>query len=175
MAGDVGTEIGAPEIKRKRRDQWYRVQGDEFCVGRCVPFNFCSRSVMLSAIHNKSGASLYVGGQENIVHLVANFTEVTKYAKKNGRKWFVTNKNAIAHDCKVSTDINTLNWKAIKQRDYWADVKSFKQAEFLIDQELPFEYVKLIGVFSKEIAEVVRSVIRREHWNKIAVKRDWYY
>ena len=51
------------------------------CVGDCVPFYFCPRSVMLYVISMRNHAELsYQGGQEPIVHLEADLYDVVAWA-----------------------------------------------------------------------------------------------
>ena len=77
---DAGTMIGIPGIKERRLRN---VLGKypELCVGDCVPFYFCPRSVMLYVIHKGNHSALtYKDGQERIVHLEAICT-----TSSNGR------------------------------------------------------------------------------------------
>src|SRR5213594_3136416 len=69
---NVGTTIGMSSIKERR------LSLDLGChpglpVGRCVPFYFCPRSVMLFLIHRANHPDLmYRDGQEPIIHLEAD-------------------------------------------------------------------------------------------------------
>ena len=64
-----GTTIGMSSIKRRRL--MYQLNSHRgLRVGECVPFYFCSRSIMLYVIHMANSPELdYRGGQGPIVHL----------------------------------------------------------------------------------------------------------
>ena len=64
-----GTSIGMSEIKQRRLESQLSSRPG-LCVGDCVPFYFCHRSVMLYLIHKRNRTGLeYLGGQGHIVHL----------------------------------------------------------------------------------------------------------
>ena len=63
------TNIGHLHIKQRRLARAVRVAAGGF-LGDYVPFNFCSRSVMLYVIYR--GHQDYQRGQEFIIHLVSS-------------------------------------------------------------------------------------------------------
>lgn len=67
-----GTTIGMNGIK-ERRLQRTLTSYPNIRVGDCVPFYFCSRSIMLYLISRKNNPDLsYCEGQEPIIHLEAD-------------------------------------------------------------------------------------------------------
>ncbi len=64
-----GTTIGMNNIKQHRLKKLLSSHPD-LCVGDCVPFYFCPRSVMLYVIYRANDPALtYRGEQDPIVHL----------------------------------------------------------------------------------------------------------
>jgi hypothetical protein len=64
-------------------------------VGECVPFYFCPRSVMLYMFHMRNHRDIeYRGGQEPILHLMADLRRAVEWAGQNGLRWAFTNSNA---------------------------------------------------------------------------------
>lgn len=64
------TEIGHQHIKERRRN-WPVPISPRGTIGDYVPFYFAPRSPMLYAI-NKGQVTSYSGGQNEVLHLVAN-------------------------------------------------------------------------------------------------------
>ena len=82
-----GTIIGMSDIKRRRTTKALDSHPD-LCVGDCVPFYFCPRSVMLYVITMANHSELdYRGGQGPIVHLEADLHEAVAWANRHGRRW----------------------------------------------------------------------------------------
>ncbi|MDR3000564.1 MAG: DUF4433 domain-containing protein [Fibromonadaceae bacterium] len=91
--GRKGTCIGLNHIKQRRLESALASHEDLY-VGDCVPFYFCYRSVMLYFIHKNNNELAYKGGQEPIVHLVADLCETIDWAEKNEQRWAFTTSNA---------------------------------------------------------------------------------
>jgi ssDNA thymidine ADP-ribosyltransferase DarT-like protein len=89
----------------------------ELMVGACVPFYFCSRSVMLYLLHKSNHPDLaYRGGQEPIVHLEADLHEVVAWADGSGRRWAFSLSNARAAYTEFRKDLANLDevdWTAV--------------------------------------------------------------
>ena len=175
---DAGTMIGIPRLKERRLRN---VLGKypELCVGDCVPFYFCPRSVMLYVIHKGNHSALtYKDGQERIVHLEADMHDVVEWANGQGRKWVFTDSNAGSshfEDWRCLSQLDRIDWTAVQSR-MWQDCKDKKQAEFLIEKSFPWELVKRIGVQSREIRGKLASMLKKtSHRPNIEVKNDWYY
>ena len=79
-----GTTIGIGEIKQRRMSHAL-MSHPTLKVGECVPFYFWPRSIMLYVIHRKNHENLtFRGGQEPIVHLVADLRETVRWADGAG-------------------------------------------------------------------------------------------
>ena len=175
-----GTIIGMGGIKQRRLGLPISChQG--LRVGNCVPFYFCSRSIMLYVIHCANHPELsYRDGQRPIVHLEADLHQVVQWAAANGRRWAFSLSNAGAFYTQFRAELNQLgeiNWDAVGATDFRpADVKEAKQAEFLVEDSLPWHLVERIGVHSQAIVPKVASALQgAAHRPVIEIKRDWYY
>ena len=135
-AGEVGTTIGMPHIKERRRTRTLRSHPD-LHVGDCVPFYFCPRSVMLFVISRRNHPDLsFQGGQDPIVHLEADLHRTVDWANRASCRWAFTTSNAGSFHFEDYTDlsqINLINWTAV-QAAYWRGMTDDKQAEFLIER-----------------------------------------
>jgi len=150
-------------------------------VGDCVPFYFCSRSIMLYVIYCADHPELlYRGGQQPIVHLEADLHQAVQWAEANGRRWAFSLSNAGAFYTQFRARLDQLdeiNWEAVAATNFRpADIKEAKQAEFLVQQSFPWHLVERIGVHSPGIVPKVSLAMQgATHRPRIEVKRDWYY
>lgn len=173
-----GTEIGLRHIKDRRVKHALKSYPD-LHVGDCVPFYFWPRSVMLYKFYMHNDPELaYVGGQEPIVHLVADFNSTADWAAKQGVRWVFTDSNAgsaVFEEYTDRRDLQRLDWKAISRND-WRLYKEQKQAEFLLERFFPFELVQRIGVFSEAYQKQVCAILNSSKYQpQVQVHRDWYY
>ena len=150
-------------------------------IGDCVPFYFCPRSIMLYVIHCANHPDLaYRDGQEPIIHIEADLHSVVQWAEKKQRHWAYSLSNAGSDYAQIYSDLDHLDeidWNAVAARD-WSeqDIREAKQAEFLVQQSLPWSLVERIGVFSQEIAHKVYSAMRdTKHRPRVEITRLWYY
>ena len=178
-SGAPGTTIGMKTIKERRLSRLVLNSCPDLCVGDCVPFYFCPRSVMLYVIHRGDHIELeYRGGQEPIIHLEADFHQVVDWAKNDERRWAFTASNAGAYtfeDYADIADLEKVNWHAVQARD-WEDCRDDKQAEFLIERSFPWELVSRMGVRSQQVCEQVIALMQKSsHRPSVEVKPDWYY
>ena len=82
-----GVTIGIHSIKQRRLANRLDSRPG-LCVGECVPFYFCPRSVMLYVIFQGNNPELnYRGGQDPIVHLEADLRQAVAWADGDGRRW----------------------------------------------------------------------------------------
>lgn len=176
-----GTVIGMHDLKSHRLTR--PVDGhDGLTVGGCVPFYFCSRSMMLFVIHRANHASLaYRGGQRPIVHLEADMREVVDWANGQGRRWAFTLGNASANYAEFRTSLARLgdvNWQAVQGTDFSTPAtKDAKQAEFLLEGGLPWELIERIGVIDNTVAQAVFDAMAAidGHRPRVEIMRGWYY
>lgn len=154
----------------------------ELPVGHFVPFYFCFRSVMLYAAY--MGHSDYNGGQYNILHLVAQLSKVIDWCNSKDLRWAFTTSNAGAKYFDDYADIKYLdkiNWTAVNERNWGGEgvpkrLKREKQAEFLVERSLPWEFICDVVSYSENVAADVSHIIENAGY-KTAVKAlpDWYY
>ena len=176
----AGTTIGMSGIKLRRRVLPVRCHV-ELRVGDCVPFYLCPRSIMLYVIHRANHEELdFRGGQEPIVHLESDLETVVDWADANGRRWAVSLSNAGARYAEFRTGrdcFGEINWQAVAATDFRSpDIKEGKQAEFLVERELPWTLVDRIGVRTQAVAaRVAKALTRSSHRPAVAVRADWYY
>ena len=177
-AAGMGTGIGMDSIKGQRMMRRL-ASHPGLCVGACVPFYFCPRSVMLYVIARANHPELtYRGGQEPIVHLEANLRETVAWADGKGRKWAFTLSNAGSGYFADRADLSRLDeldWDEIASGD-WRDRKEAKQAEFLVERFFPWTLVSRIGVLSRKThAQVGTALQDAGHQPRLETRREWYY
>lgn len=174
-----GTTIGMSRIKERRMNELVLGSYPDLYVGDCVPFYFCPRSIMLYMFYCNNHPDIsYRGGQEPIVHLVFNMANVINWAEANERRWIFTDSNAGSYyfnDYSDIAELNRLNWYAINAKS-WRNCKEEKQAEFLVEQSLPWNLVEEIAVYSVDYCQSVSAAIASaKHQPQVTIKRDWYY
>ena len=168
----VTTNIGYSHIKQRRLNRPVTT-GVGAKLGDYVPFNFCARSVMLYVVAR--GHEDYVGGQDQIVHLVSSVNTAIAL----GKPWAFTDLHA---DLGYATYFSSLDklgevdW-TVMPLTYWAnndDTKQKRQAEFLVYDSFPWSAVELIGVRTPAIAAHLRPLIPGGT-PPVAIKPNWYY
>lgn len=176
----AGTTIGMTRIKERRLASALSSH-PTLTVGSCVPFYFCPRSVMLFILYRRNHADLaYRDGQEPIIHLVLELNDIVAWAERNGLRWAFTLSNAGSGYFEDRADLSRLNdidWKAVKATD-WSDkdVRERKQAEFLVEDRVPWSLVRAIGVCTDAIGgKVAQAVASADHRPLVKVVRKWYY
>jgi hypothetical protein len=174
-----GTTIGMGHIKARRLTLSLESKPG-LCVGDCVPFYFCPRSVMLYLIYMHNHPDLaYQGGQDPIVHLELDLHRVVEWAEAQGLRWAFTLSNAGARYVEDRCDLDQLdeiNWQAVQARLWAGALMDGKQAEFLMERGVSWELVERIGVISNGMGQRTGAAIAQAaHQPTIEVKRDWYY
>ena len=176
-----GTTIGISDIKGRRLTHFLKSHPD-LRVGDCVPFYFCPRSVMLYLFWKNNHPDLtYHGGQEPIIHLVADLKKAVDWAENNNRRWAFTTSNAGANsfdDYNSLDNLHKVDWSAV-DASFWAadeDIKAKKQAEFLIAESFPWELIESIGVHSESVLKNVEEIINlNSHKPEVSIERPFYY
>jgi len=166
------TNIGLLHIKQRRLNRPVTI-GVGGTLGDYVPFNFCSRSVMLYPVH--AGHNDYSGGQEEIVHLVST----VRAAIALGRPWAFTDRHAdlgYAMYFNSFANLNEVDWNVMPLK-YWAgsdDTKERRQAEFLVHESFAWSAVQSIGVQNAAVAAKVEALFPRGT-PPVSVQPWWYY
>lgn len=172
----TGTTIGMTRIKERRLHKTLLSYPD-LCVGECVPFYFCPRSVMLYTLSKQNDPSLpYQGGQEPIVHLEADLHASVEWARQENKRWVFTLSNAGSSYFEERSDLSDLrdiDWQAVHARQ-WKDHKEKKQAEFLMEHSFPWTLFERIGVFSEDVLHRVSHLLRADH-PRVEIIKEWYY
>jgi len=182
---ESGTRIGMEDIKFRRLNKCILSSHPDLYVGACVPFYFCPRSIMLYLIYQANHPELsYRGGQSPIVHLEFDLYAVVHWATANDRRWAFTLSNAgsfFFEDRNDLTQLNEINWTAI-QSNKWSgpgissSIKEGKQAEFLIEEKLPWELVERIGVLTHNTYTQTSNILTASnHQPQLDIKSNWYY
>ena len=181
----VGTTIGMGAIKQRRLTELTLDSHSGLYVGACVPFYFCPRSVMLYLIWRANNPDLsYRGGQQPIVHLEVDLHSAVEWADQEGLRWAFTLSNAGARYFEDRSDLaqlDEIDWDAVaavKWSGYEVSstVKDSKQAEFLVEERLPWRLVERIGVSSLAVVhQVAEALDGAEHRPAVEVRQDWYY
>ena len=175
-----GTTIGISQIKERRLSNRLSSHPD-LRVGSCVPFYFWPRSVMLYLMFRGNHPELkYRGGQEPIVHLVADLRRTVKWTEREELRWAFTLSNAGAayfeDRCRIE-DLEEIDWGAVKARD-WRDptVKEHKQAEFLVESRFPWKLIDHVGVMTEAVRQQVASILPADDPRpSVQVQKTWYY
>lgn len=168
------TNIGHSHIKARRRERPVATASGGM-LGDYVPFNFCSRSVMLYVIHRGSVEG-YEGGQEPVLHLVSSVGR----AVDSGRPWAFTDRHAELAYTKYFESLDeesNVDWDVMPKR-MWSEeqTKEKRQAEFLIHDFCGFGVFEEIGVMTEEMAEQVRALLQGTAFSpRVSVQRSWYY
>lgn len=178
--GRGGTTIGMSVIKQRRLNGLALRSHLGLRVGQCVPFYFCPRPVMLHAIHSAADPDLaYRGGQAPILHLEFHLLEVVEWAEEHGRRWAFTTSNAGARHFKDYADLGELgriDWNAVTSREFRAEHKDGRQAEFLVEDSVPWRLVSRIGVYDGVRRERVCDILQgSEHQPGVETAPDWYF
>lgn len=174
-----GTVIGMSRIKARRLKELSLSCHPTLRVGQCVPFYFCSRSVMLYTIYKRNEELTYKGGQEPIVHLEGDMRATIEWAEANDRRWAFTLSNAGAYYFEDRSDLahlGEIKWASVRAKQWAGAAKEGKQAEFLIEHTFPWHLVERIGVYSQLVVpKVAEAMLGATHRPVIEIKRDWYY
>ena len=105
---------------------------------------------------------------------------VRHWANEQAQRWCFTTLNAAASYTEHYSDPNRMdqiNWDAVQER-YWTDpeVKEAKQAEFLVERNVPWHLVNRIGVQNQATAHQVNNVLPTNgHRPTVQIMPTWYY
>ncbi len=178
--GNGNANIGMSDIKQRRLRLPISCLPN-LCVGDCVPFYFCPRSVMLCVISYQNHPSLpYKGGQNPIVHFEADLFEVVEHARVTGKHWAFSLSNAGSNYAEFRgklEELDEINWEAVAAQDFRASpIKEGKQAGFLLQDSFPWSLVRRIGVKSNMVKAQVQTFLNQSvHKPQLDLMPSWYY
>jgi hypothetical protein len=128
-------------------------------LGDFIPFYFGVRMPMLYVIQKGGNFVEKATAPENIIYLVCALADVTNlpttYYFTDGH---ATDRLTSFYDSSKLFDLpNIINWDAIKTRQ-WAgndnlDIKRQKQAEFLVDSNIPSSFIVGFGCYNNQAKE----------------------
>lgn len=161
-------------------------------VHEFVPFYFAPRSPMLSAIHNGRVQNCNYD-QTDIIY----FETTIEYALQNGLENFVFyDRNATLDYSQCFTDLNLLassvDWLTMTEsprldgfckyfmnthaNPRYVDRVEKRQAEFLIKEHVPLNWMTRIGVSDEAKALVAQSILAQNNVNlAVDIMSDWYF
>ena len=170
--GLVNQNIGYNHIKQRRLVRPVNVAAGG-TIGQYVPFNFCSRSVMLFVIYK--GHPDFQGGQDRVLHLISD-TDTIRFSNQH---CFFTDIHADLDYAEQIDDfdrIGELDIQRIINEKYWQDFKEEKQAEFLAFESVQWTTIKQIGVKTEALAGEVNALLQAEqHKPEVVIRPEWYY
>lgn len=145
-----------------------------------VPFYFAPRSPMLYAI-NRGNVEGYRDGQNPILHLVIDVNSLVEC----GLSFVFTDGHAVMAYSAFCDDSSLLDyvidWDLMKS-NYWFDTEDYpdrkrrRQAEFLVHEFCPWDFVIKIGVINSNIQNKVRNLLQQyDCRTPVNVYRNWYY
>ena len=178
--GGPAASIGMGGIKARRLMLPVKCHPGDF-VGGYVPFYFCPRSIMLYLIFMANHPNLaYRGGQGPILHLELDMDELIAWAESRPARWAFSLSNAGAPYAEFRghrDQLDEIDWPSVFATDFRSSqVKEGKQAEFLVQEFVPWALVRKVGTHTDVIQrQVIRALAGATHRPAIEVRRDWYY
>lgn len=178
--GGPAVTVGMSSIKQRRMSLPVKCHPGDL-VGEYVPFYFCPRSIMLYILHRANHPELsYRGGQGPIVHLELDLRAAADWAEGCGLRWAFTLTNAGAYYTEFRDDLaqlSDIDWDAVANPDFTsASVKEGKQAEFLVQQRVPWELVERVGVRTASIqVKAQTGIAGAAHQPPVVVLPRWYF
>ena len=173
-----GPTIGMQRIKQRRLTELQLQSHTGLYVGQCVPFYFCPRSVMLYLIHKRNDELVYQDGQRPIVHLEFDLHEVVGWCEAQGQRWAFTLSNAGSRFFEDRCDLQQLDeidWNAVHARS-WQRCKDQKQAEFLVENSVPWHLTQAIGTIDVRVRDEVETILADSPTKPIVnAQPTWYY
>jgi hypothetical protein len=148
-------------------------------LGDFVPFYFTNRSPMLYAIHS-GFVEGYSGGQGEVIYLVTTIGRILT----GDREWCFTDGHAV----EAVTDffnslegLKRIEWELVSGWSWHNtlednDRKRRKQAEFLVKDFTPWQWINQVAVYDiRQKSNVERIINIQGHHTTIRVEPKWYY
>jgi hypothetical protein len=146
-----------------------------------VPFYFAPRSPMLFAI-SRGLVQGYAGGQAGVIYLVSS-CEIVAQARL---PFVFTDGHAVkrlTNQFEDLTKLSEIDWPLMRAT-YWNDTdqdgdrKRIRQAEFLVRDFCPWQFIEFIGVHDEQCAIAVRNALLEAKASRcpdVKIKPGWYY
>jgi len=148
-------------------------------LGDFVPFYFTTRSPMLFSVHTGSVDDCSYR-QESIIYLVTTTENLTTCQ----RNWCFTDGHAVEAISEFYNNLNDLDkidWNLINDWSWHntledSDRKRRKQAEFLVENSVPFSAFFEITVKNEVMKRKVQKILEMNIINiAVSIKPKWYY
>ncbi|MCP4356010.1 MAG: DUF4433 domain-containing protein [Proteobacteria bacterium] len=173
--------VGMNHIKKFRLEEKLVTCNPNTTVGQYAAFYLCPRTVMLFIIYKRNNPDMsYMDGQEPILHLQFDMHKVIEWANASNLDWAFSDcnaANALANFYNNTDNLSEINWEAIQSNNFSnPDIKTGKQAEFLVHRHIPWGLVEKIGVINESYKNRVENILE-EMLEKpiIEVEREWYF
>lgn len=161
------------------------------CIHDYVPFYFAPRSPMLMAINGGKVQGCHYR-QSDIVH----FELLVRTVVEAKQDFVFYDRNATKDYSQAFTDPHQLKdviaWELLTEEptldgfckyfhdrhepERYIDRMERRQAEFLVKDHAPLNWMTRIGVISQEKADIVRNILGRYEVNlPVVVMPDWYF
>jgi hypothetical protein len=177
--GGPAASIGMGGIKQRRLGLPLKCHPGDM-VGGYVPFYFCPRSIMLFLIHRANHPELTYRDGQGPMHLELDMHEVISWADTRAARWAfsLSNAGALYSEFRNRVDqLNQVNWPAVAATDFRDPaVKEGKQAEFLVQNFIPWSLVRRIGVVNATVQhQAMRHMEQAAHRPMVEVCGAWYF
>lgn len=155
-----------------------RLVGNNYVIGDFIPFYFGPRSPMLYVIqHGYNGVKQY--SPEELVYCIIRLDDIEKspircvftdgHALNMITKWYDKEKLKDINRIVKYDDVYIANWVNEDDRD----LKRRKEAELLLLDELPVQYIRGFVVYNEEAKERLQEYGVNLH--QIAIRPNYYF
>lgn len=160
--------IGDPAITEIRSNRPVRIE-NYGNIGDYVPFYFTPRSIMLyNIITGYRDPLVPKRAAEELIILRSSIKELSKLPK-----WFFTDSQANDMQTRHYNnlhDLDKVDWDCIREGNFEKSVDDYDrsrryQAEFLVFQAVPLDYIESINVCSQAVANRVATKLKRINCN----------
>lgn len=176
---DKYVNIGNPSIIDVRSTCEVKIPNYNF-IGDYVPFYFTTKSIMLFNIQTGyRNPEVPQRHPSEIIVLRCKIKDLIELPK-----WFFTDGQANDFFTKHYNDVkylNNIDWITIQSCDFRKNGEDIDkprryQAEFLVNDHVPLEYIEAIYVYNKEAQEKVNTIL--EHYKKdlfVDIQQHYYF
>ncbi|HBB01206.1 MAG TPA: hypothetical protein DCZ19_09085 [Porphyromonadaceae bacterium] len=171
-------EIGNPEIIDVRRAKPVRISNYGI-IGDYVPFYFTPKSIMLFNIITGYHHPIVPKRNKNEILVIRCLIEVLA----NLPKWFFTDgqgNDMISNHYNNLADLIQIDWDCIQQSNFSKNDGDYDrprryQAEFLVYNEVPLEYIESLNVYDQITADRVNNLLNKNNINLTVNVQPQYF